>query len=760
VSYRVDEVRVTPEAPSDPPAVPTGEFRAHRRHTPTVLQMEAVECGAAALSMVLAFHGSWVSLEELRVACGVTRDGSSASNLLKAARSLGLESKGLRIEVADLATTMLPAIAFWNFNHFVVVEGANRSGVWINDPANGPRHVPWNEFDQAFTGVVLTFAPGPDFVPSGEEPSLVRGLASRLRGARGALAMCLLAGLGLIVPGLALPAFLQVLVNDVLAPTNRHGNGIIIALIGGLLLAAAVSAALTWIQQATLVRLSTKLSLSMSSRFIEHLLRLPIPFFQQRYAGTLVTRLNVNDEVASLLSSQFTTALLKLVTVAFFAVLMFVYSPVLGVITLAFALINLVVLRSSATRRANASRKIVLEEGKLVSTAIGGIQNIEAIKATGEEGGIFARWAGYQAKMSNSNQQLGVPTAVVSSVPVLLSMLNVVVILGFGGWEVLTGALSLGTLVAFQSLSTNFNAPIAQLVELGAVTQDMAGKLASVDDVLNHPEDEMLTGAAADIGSEARTRATEEVPAGVPARVGRKLSGLLELSDVTFGYDRFAEPLLSGFHLTVKPGHRVAIVGPSGSGKSTIAKLVCGLYKPWHGQVLFDSTPRRQIPPDVMAASLAFVDQDVVLFAGTVRDNLTLWDPTTTNASLVAAARDASIHADVVRRPGGFDRAMQEGGGDWSGGQRQRLEIARALTGNPSFVVLDEATSALDPVVEEEIDRNIRARGCSCLIVAHRLSTIRDADEIIVMDHGRTVQRGTHDDLIAEGGLYSTLVAE
>ena len=760
MSYRVDEVRVTPEAPSDPPAVPTGEFRAHRRHTPTVLQMEAVECGAAALSMVLAFHGSWISLEELRVACGVTHDGSSASNLLKAARSLGLESKGLRIEVTDLATTVLPAIAFWNFNHFVVVEGANRSGVWINDPANGPRHVPWNEFDQAFTGVVLTFAPGPDFVPSGEEPSLVRGLASRLRGARGALAMCLLAGLGLIVPGLALPAFLQVLVNDVLAPTNRHGNGIIIALIGGLLLAAAVSGALTWIQQATLVRLSTKLSLSMSSRFIEHLLRLPIPFFQQRYAGTLVTRLNVNDEVASLLSSQFTTALLKLVTVAFFAVLMFVYSPVLGVITLAFALINLVVLRSSATRRANASRKIVLEEGKLVSTAIGGIQNIEAIKATGEEGGIFARWAGYRAKMSNSNQQLGVPTAVVSSVPVLLSMLNVVVILGFGGWEVLTGALSLGTLAAFQSLSTNFNAPIAQLVELGAVTQDMAGKLASVDDVLNHPEDEMLTGAAADIGSEARTRATEEVPAGVPARVGRKLSGLLELSDVTFGYDRFAEPLLSGFHLTVKPGHRVAIVGPSGSGKSTIAKLVCGLYKPWHGQVLFDSTPRRQIPPDVMAASLAFVDQDVVLFAGTVRDNLTLWDPTTTNASLVAAARDASIHADVVRRPGGFDRAMQEGGGDWSGGQRQRLEIARALTGNPSFVVLDEATGALDPVVEEEIDRNIRARGCSCLIVAHRLSTIRDADEIIVMDHGRTVQRGTHDDLIAEGGLYSTLVAE
>lgn len=745
--------------PDGPPEMHTGEFRAHRRRTPTVLQMEAVECGAAALAMVLGSYDSWVSLEELRVLCGVTRDGSSAANVLKAARSLGLESKGVRMEVADLTTTPLPAIVFWNFNHFVVVEGANRSGVWINDPANGHRHVAWNDFDQAFTGVALTFAPGPDFEPSGSKPSLVRGLASRLRGARGAMAMCLLAGLGLIVPGLALPAFLQVLVNDVLAPTNRHGNGIIVGLIGGLLLAAVVSAALTWIQQVTLVRLSTKLSLSMSSRFIEHLLRLPIPFFQQRYAGTLVTRLNVNDDVASLLSSQFTTALLKLVTVAFYAVLMFVYSPVLAAITLAFALVNLIVLRVSADQRENASRKIVLEEGKLISTAIGGIQNIEAIKATGEEGGIFARWAGYQAKVSNSTHQLGVPTGIVGSVPVLLSMLNVVVILGFGGLEVLSGALTLGTLAAFQSLSTNFNAPIAQLVELGAVTQDMAGKLASVDDVLNHPEDPMLVGVASDAGAEALASAPGD-DARVPLQVRRKLSGRLELSDVTFGYDQFAEPLLRDFHLSVRPGHRVAIVGPSGSGKSTVAKLVCGLYQPWSGEVLFDSIPRRQIAPDLMAASLAFVDQDVVLFAGTVRDNLTLWDPTTTNASLVAAARDAAIHADVVRRPGGFDRLMQEGGGDWSGGQRQRLEIARALTGNPSFVVLDEATSALDPVVEEEIDRNIRARGCSCLIIAHRLSTIRDADEIIVMDKGVAAQRGTHDELMAQGGLYSTLVAE
>ncbi|HEX3946189.1 MAG TPA: cysteine peptidase family C39 domain-containing protein, partial [Acidimicrobiales bacterium] len=412
---------------------PPAAFRAHRRQTPLILQMEAVECGAAALAIVLAYYGCWVSLEELRVRCGVTRDGSRASNIVKAARSFGLEARGFRQETVDLATMALPAIVFWNFNHFVVVEGANRRGVWINDPAVGHRHVLWGEFDQSFTGVVLTFAPGPDFVRQGEEPSLIHGLGSRLRGARGALAVCLLAGLGLIVPGLALPALLDVFVDDFLTPSTQHGNGIMVALIGGLLLAAVVSGALTWLQQLTLVRLAAKLSLSMSSRFIEHLLRLPIPFFQQRYSGTLVTRLNVNDEVASFLSSQFTMALLKLVTVVFYAFLMFWYSPVLAGVTVALALVNLLVLRADVVERESATRRVVLDTGKMISTAVGGVQNIEAIKATGEEGGVFARWAGYQAKVSNSKQELGVRTAIFSSVPELLAMLNIVFVLGFGG---------------------------------------------------------------------------------------------------------------------------------------------------------------------------------------------------------------------------------------------------------------------------------------------------------------------------------------
>ncbi|HVX22705.1 MAG TPA: NHLP family bacteriocin export ABC transporter peptidase/permease/ATPase subunit [Acidimicrobiales bacterium] len=759
-------------------ATADGQFRASCHRTPAILQMEAVECGAAALAIVLAYYGRWVSLEQLRVDCGVTRDGSRASNMAKAARAYGLVSRGRRVETADLAAIALPVIAFWNFNHFVVVEGANRRGVWINDPSVGRRHVLWAEFDQAFTGVVLTATPGPDFTRGGEEPSLVHGLASRLRGARGALAVCLLAGLGLIVPGLALPALLDVFVDEYLTPANQHGNGVIVALIAGLLLAAVVSWALTWLQQATLVRLAAKLSLSMSSRFIEHLLRLPIPFFQQRYAGTLVTRLNVNDDVASFLSSQFTMAMLKVVTVAFYAVLMFWYSPVLGGITVAFALVNLVVLHVDSRRRESATRRVVLDTGKMASTAIGGVRNIEAIKATGEEGGVFARWAGYQAKVSNTNQEIGVSVAVVGTVPVVLAMLNVVFVLGFGGWQVVDGALTLGALAAFQSLSINFNAPIEQLVELSHTTEQLAGKLASVDDVLNHPEDDMLAtvvgggpagdwpdGAGPDGGArDDGSPVGGDGPAGGdgrrPARGRRKLSGLLELREVTFGYDPFAPPLLRDLDLVVRPGRRVAVVGPSGSGKSTIAKLVCGLYKPWSGEVRFDGVRREEVPPDIMAASIGFVDQDVVLFAATVRDNLTLWDPTTSNAALVAATRDAAIHTDVVRRPGGLDRMVQEGGGDWSGGQRQRLEIARALAGNPSLVVLDEATSALDPVVEEEIDRNIRARGCSCLIVAHRLSTIRDADEIIVMDSGTVAQRGTHAELLAEGGLYAALVGE
>lgn len=713
------------------------DVRRRRVHTPTIMQLEAVECGAAALAMVLAYYGRFVPLEELRAACGVSRDGAKASNIAKASRLYGLEAKGLRIELPRLADLRLPAIAFWTFNHFVVVEGVGPKGVDLNDPAGGARRVSWEEFDTSFTGVMLVFEPGPEFSRGGSPPSVVRGLGTRLRGGAAGLALCLLAGLALVVPGLAFAAFLKIFVDQVLVANTSSW---LLPVAVGLSLAAIVAGALTWLQQSTLLRLSTKLSLSMSTRFLSHALRLPMSFFAQRYAGHVVTRLSLNDQIAELLSSQLATSLLSLFTVVFYVGLMATYDLPLTILTVAFALANLAALRAVSRRRLDVNHRLVADTAKLQGITMAGLQDIEGVKATGAESDFFARWAGQQAKVVNAQQELGVPTHVLGAVPTMLAALTTAAILGFGGWRVIDGSLTIGTLVAFQALAATFNAPIANLVALGATLQEMAGNLANVDDVLRYP-------AKPDAPSRRRA---------LPAR----LSGALELRGVTFGYSPLAPPLIEDFSLTMRPGNRVALVGPSGCGKTTISRLVCGLYSPWQGEILFDGIPRDEIPREVLAASLALVDQEIVLFEATARDTLALWDQTLPEASLVAAARDAVIHDDIVRRPGGYDRIIQEAGRDWSGGQRQRLEIARALVGDPALLVLDEATSALDPLVERRIDERLRARGCTCLIVAHRLSTIRDCDEIVVLDRGKVVQRGSHDELKGQGGLYATLIGD
>jgi NHLM bacteriocin system ABC transporter peptidase/ATP-binding protein len=641
------------------------------------------------------------------------------------------------MELDALADLPLPAIAFWNFNHFVVVEGIGPKGVDLNDPATGTRRVSWDEFDAAFTGVVLVFEPGPEFEKGGTPPSVVHGLASRLRGGAPGLLLCVLAGLALVVPGIAFAAFLKIFVDEVLTADTSSW---LLPVVAGLALAAVAAGALTWIQQATLLRLSTKLSLSMSTRFVSHALRLPMSFFTQRYAGHVVARLNLNDVIAEVLSSQVAASILSLVTVVFYLGLMASYDLLLTAITVVFAVANILALRAVARRRVDINRRLVSETAKLQGIAMAALQNIETIKATGGESDVFARWAGQQAQVVNAQQELGVPTQALRAVPTLLAALNTAAILGFGGWRVMEGGLSLGTLVAFQTLAIAFNAPIANLIALGATLQEMAGNLANVDDVLQYPAEP----------EKQRRRGS------LPGR----LTGALELRGVTFGYNPLAPPVIEDFSLTMRPGDRVALVGPSGCGKSTISRLVCGLYQPWSGEILLDGVPRGEIPLEILAASLALVDQDIVLFEATTRDTVALWDRTLPDAPIVAAARDANIHDDIVRRPGGYDRIIEEAGRDWSGGQRQRLEIARALAGDPALVVLDEATSALDALVERQIDQRLRARGCTCLIVAHRLSTIRDCNEIVVLDGGRVVQRGTHDELIAEAGLYATLIQE
>lgn len=710
--------------------------------SPTILQMEAVECGAAALAIVLAHFGKWVPLEELRIACGVSRDGSKASNMVKAARQYGFETKAYKREPQGLRSLGTPMILHWNFNHFVVLDGFRKGYAYLNDPAMGPRVVTEEELDQAFTGVVLTFKPGPDFERQGEPPRLLPALRRRLAGSQAGLLFVLLAGLALVIPGLAVPVFSKVFVDSVLLEGRQDW---LRPLLLAMSLTALALGALTWLQQTYLLRLETRMAVGASSRFLWHVLRLPVEFFSQRYAGDVSARVGINDRVAQLLSRDLATNALGVLMVVFFAAVLFTYDPVLTGIGILIASLNVAALRFVSRKRVDGSRRFLQDQGKMVGTALGGLQTIETLKATGSESDLFVRWAGYQAKVVNARQELERYTQVLDAVPPLLGAINTALILGIGGMKVMNGTLSLGGLVAFQILMASFMGPINRLVSLGGRLQMVEGDMNRLDDVLRYRVDESA-GLAAD------------EPEALPSDQPVKLSGHLELREVSFGYNRLDPPLIEGLSLVLRPGARIALVGASGSGKSTVSRLVTGLYRPWSGEILFDGRSRADIPPRVLANSLAAVDQNLFLFEGTVRENLTLWDSTIPMPEVVAAARDACIHEEIASRPGGYDSPVEEGGANWSGGQRQRLEIARALVGRPSILVLDEATSALDATTEHLIDAALRRRGCTCLIVAHRLSTIRDADEILVLEKGKVVQRGTHEDLKGADGPYARLI--
>ena len=714
-------------------------LKPRRVRVPTVLQMEAVECGAAALAMVLAYFGRFVPLEELRVACGVSRDGSKASNMLKGARGYGMVARGYRREPSALADLPLPLVVHWNFNHFLVLEGFRRGRVFLNDPAAGPRVVSPEEFDQAFTGVVLTLEPGPDFTRGGVKRRLLAALRPRLARSYPALAYVVGAGLLLVVPGLTAPSFSRLFVDDVLV---RRGAELAKPLFLVMGVAVAMVGALTWLQRRHLLRLETKFAVTTSSRFLWHVMHLPMQFFTQRFAGDIGSRVAINDRIAYLLSGELAASFIGACMAVFYAALMWQYDLVLTVVAVSTAALNVLALKYFSAKRVHLNQQLLHDQARMLGTAMGGLQSIETVKSMGAESDLFARWSGYQAKAVGTEQRLRVQTELLSAVPRLLMPASMALILGFGGLRVMDGAISMGMLVAFQALMLGFISPVNKMVDLGSTLQEVKGDIARLDDVLS---------ASSDVHSSAEV----VDPPAAPAR----LSGYLELRNVSFGYSPLDSPLIENFSLTLRPGNRVALVGGSGSGKTTISRLVCGLYRPWSGDVLFDGRPRDEVPRRLMTSSFAVVDQEVFLFEGSIHDNLTLWDTTIEEADVMHAATDACMHDEISGRPGHYHSAVEEGGGNFSGGQRQRLEIARALVTDPVMLVLDEATSALDPTTEALIDDNLRRRGCTCLIVAHRLSTIRDCDEIIVLDRGRIAQRGTHDELKHLPGPYGRLIA-
>ncbi|CAM5362819.1 Lactococcin-G-processing and transport ATP-binding protein LagD [Streptomyces abikoensis] len=710
--------------------------------TPTVLQMEAVECGAAALAMVLGHHGRFVPLEELRIACGVSRDGSRASNLLKAARSYGLTAKGMQMDLAALAGVRAPAVLFWEFNHYVVYDGTGRRfgrrGVYVNDPAKGRRFVPMEEFDSAFTGVVLTFEPGPDFRRTGRRPGVMGAMPARLRGTSGTMLAAVLSSLLLVVVGAAVPALSRTYIDTYLIGGQTSLLGVLFAAMAA---ALVLTATLTALQQANLLHGRIISSTLGSARFLRHLLRLPVTFYAQRNPADLVQRLRSNDAVAETLARDLAAAGVDAVVVVLYAVLLWTYDPQLTVVGIGVALLNVVALRVVVRVRATGTQKLRAESARLTSTSYSGLQLIETMKATGGENGFFRRWAGRHAVTLDVQQRLGVPSAWLAVVAPALAALNSALILAIGGLRAVEGHLSVGLLVAFQALVTGFTAPITRLNGVAGRIQDFAADVARLKDVENFPVDPVHTRG----GSGAATR---------------RLTGHVELDGVTFGYSPLDAPLLKGFSLAVGPGQQIALVGGSGSGKSTVSRLISGLYAPWEGTVRIDGMRLEDIPRGALAASVSFVDQDVFLFEGTVRDNVALWDPSVPDDAVVAALQDAAVYDVVARRPGGIHSRVEQDGRNFSGGQRQRLEIARALVRRPAVLVLDEVTSALDAVTEQTVMDNLRRRGCACIVIAHRLSTVRDSDEILVLDRGTVVERGRHEHLAAAGGPYADLVRE
>ncbi len=721
-----------------------GRLPRRRLRTPLFPQLEASECGAACLGVLLAHFGRWEPIERLREACGVSRDGSSAADIVRAARGYGLLVRGWSKPIDELRGVPLPAILFWEFNHFVVLEGIGRGSYYLNDPANGRRVVGEDKFSQAFTGIVLEASPGPDFRPGGRPPRILSQLWPWLRDVKRPLGFVAACGLLLAVPGLVMPVLLSLFVDDVLSGRSSSWGSLMASAAA---CAGVVTYLLIWLQQRVLRKMAIRLSVVHAEGLLSHLFRLPTQFFAHRFAGDLTSRVQLVDGVAVGAAGQFVGIMVELVMSVLFLVLMAAYDPLLAAVVAALGAVNVLAVRIITRHRNDENRQFRREQALSFGLGASALRNMDSLRATAGEDDFFARWTGYQARELAARQKLQELGQVIASLPRLFLFLGGAAVLGLGGWRVVSGDMTLGMLMAVYMLAAGFLQPIGRFVQFADAFQILEADRQRIDDVLNAPEDPAL---ARDSGTEDGRVAT------VAGRL--RLAGRVEVRNVTFGYQVNRPPLIENFSLSIEPGQRVAVIGPSGSGKSTLLKLISGEYTPWSGEILFDGVPSREIPRRILTRSVSVVDQQIFLFAATVRDNLTLWNPTVADRQVVAAAADALIHGEIMSRAGGYDSPVEEEGRNFSGGQRQRLEIARALVDDPSVLFLDEATSALDAVSEMLIDDGLRRRGCTCVIVAHRLSTVRDCDQIIVMDRGRQVQSGTHPELMTdESGLYREL---
>ena len=705
---------------------------------PVVMQMEALECGAASLAMICAYYEKWIPLEQIRVDCGVSRDGANAKNLLVAARSYGFIAKGYRYEPEDLKKQgKFPCIIHWNFNHFVVLDGFKGNKAYLSDPAKGSYSVPMETFDNSFTGICLIFEPNENFEPSGKRKSVFSFAASRLKGAKTAVAFVILTTLISALIGIIMPAFPRIFMDRLLTKESPEWfYPFVIALAVMSALQLIISALETYYRN----RINGKLATIGSTSFLWKVLHLPMEFFSQRLAGDIQGRQSSNAGIANSVVNTFAPLVLDAIMAVFYLVVMIRYSWILTLVGLSSLVINAFMARIISKRRVNITRIQMRDAGKLAGATIAGVEMIETIKASGAENGFFERWSGYQASVNAAKVKYARINQYLGMIPAAVSTITSVVVLMLGVWFTMQGSFTVGMIMAFQGMLSSFSSPVSSFISAGQTMQEMRTQMERIDDVMLYRDDECY---------KAEGKPSDYL----------KLKGNIEIKNVTFGYSRLSAPVIKDFSLTIKPGERVALVGSSGCGKSTISKLVSGLYQPWSGEILFDGKPITEINRDVFTGSLAVVDQEITLFEDTVSDNIKMWDKSIEDFEMILAARDAQIHDEIMRRDGGYNYKIAEGGKDFSGGQRQRLEIARVLAKDPTIVILDEATSALDAKTECDVVNAVKDRGITCIVVSHRLSTVRDCDKIVVLDDGVIAEQGTHDELYSKGGIYTRLIS-
>ena len=707
---------------------------------PIVMQLEALECGAACLTMIMAYYEKWIPLEQVRIDCGVSRDGSNAKNILLAARNYGLEAGGYKMEPETLREKgLFPCIVHWNFNHFVVCCGFKGKYAYLADPARGNVKVTMEEFDEAFTGICLMFRPSKEFVPGGKKKSTLDFAAKRLRGARAAVIFVVLTTLINYLFGIINPGFTRFYMDRLLTGENRELLMPFIALLSAVGIVQLIVNASQYIYS---LKINGKMAVIGNSTYMWKVLKLPMEFFSQRMAGDIQMRQETNADIASTIIDTLTPLALNAIMMVVYLVFMLRLSPLLTLVGISTIVINIFVGRIISEKRINVTRVQMRDQGKLASATVSGIQMAETIKASGAENGFFAKWAGYQASVSMQEIKAMKLETYLGAVPMFFSTLAEYAVLVIGVQLTMQGHFSLGSIILFQGFLSGFMDPATTIISAGQTIQEMRTQMERVEDVMQYPDDDHF----------------KDDPLSGEKDYG-KLTGKVELKNVTFGYSRLGEPLIQDFSMSMEPGSRVAFVGASGCGKSTLSKLISGLYKPWSGEILFDGKPIDQIDRSVFTGSLAVVDQDIILFEDTISANIKMWDDSIEDFEMILAARDAQIHDDIMQRRDGYQGKLIEGGKDLSGGQRQRLEIARVLAQDPSIIIMDEATSALDAKTEYELVKAVKDRGITCIVIAHRLSTIRDCDEIIVMDRGQVIERGKHDELYAEGGYYTELIS-